>query len=125
MLGSVVQVHLSPPNIPVRPTRPLSAALAAAALVLASTAGAQLRAIPDDAKRGQIRPVREMIVEIDGSPMRLAPGAQIRSRENRIVLPVALPAKAQLIKYQIDAAGLVKQVWILTEEEAAKPDRKP
>ncbi len=86
---------------------------------------AQLRSIPDDAKRGQIRPVREMIVEINGAQARLSPGAQIRSPENRIVLPGALPPEGLLVKYQVDAAGMVHRVWILTPEEAAKPDKKP
>lgn len=125
MLMSVVQVHLSPPNIHVRQTRLLSALFASAVLTFAGTAAAQLRTIPEDAKRGQLRPGREMIVEIDGSAVRLAPGAQIRSRDNRIVLPVALPPEPQLIKYQVDSAGMVKQVWILTDHEAAKPDKKP
>lgn len=96
-----------------------------AALVFASAVAAQLRTIPEDAKRGQIRPGREMIVEIDGAAVRLAPGAQIRSRDNRIVLPVALPPEPQLIKYQVDSAGMIKRVWILTDDEAAKPDKKP
>jgi len=43
-----------------------TAVLAAGAVACAGTAFAQLRSIPDDAKRGQIRHVREMIVEIDG-----------------------------------------------------------
>jgi len=29
------------------------------------------------------------------------------------------------VKYLVDAAGLVHRVWILTPEEAAKPDKKP
>ena len=125
MLGSVVQVHLSPPNIPVRAARFLSTLFTAAALTCGGAAYAQLRSIPDDAKRGQIRPVREMIVEIDGAQARLAPGAQIRDTGNRIVLPGSLPQNAQLVKYTVDAAGLVQRVWILTQEETAKPDKKP
>jgi len=130
MLGSVVQVHLSPPHTPVRASRLLNAVvatavLAAGAVACAGTAFAQLRSIPDDAKRGQIRHVREMIVEIDGAQARLSPGAQIRSPDNRIVLPVALPPEPLLVKYRVDAAGLVHRVWILTPEEAAKPDKKP
>ena len=100
------------------------ASVAAAALLSAGAVCAQLRTIPDDAKRGQIRHVREMIVEIDGTQVRLSPGAQIRSRENLIVLPAALPANAQLVKYQLDPGGLVHRVWMLTDEEAARPDKK-
>jgi hypothetical protein len=95
-----------------------------AALSGAAAAMAQLRSIPDDAKRGQIRHVREMIVEIDGTQARLSPGAQIRGPENRIVLPGALPQEAVLVKYLADPAGLVHRVWILTPEEAARPDKK-
>jgi hypothetical protein len=124
MLGSVVQVHLSPPHTQVRAARLLSA-VAATAVIAAGAAFAQLRSIPDDAKRGQIRHVREMIVEIDGTQARLSPGAQIRNTENRIVLPGALPQETLLVKYQVDAAGMVHRVWILTPEEAAKPDKKP
>ena len=106
-------------------SRFLSGTFAAIAITFACPALAQLRTIPDDAKRGEIRPVREMIVEIDGDQIRLSPGAQIRNRENRIVLPVSLSPEAQLIKYLVEPSGMVRRVWILTEEEAAKPDKKP
>ena len=129
MLGSVVQVHLSPPHTQVRASRPLPALAAiaafAAALLGAGPAFAQFRPIPDDAKRGEIRPVREMVVEIDGKQMLLSPGSQIRGPENRIILPTALPQAPQLVKYVVDREGLVHRVWILTQEEAAKPDKKP
>ena len=85
---------------------------------------AQLRQIPDEAKRGHIRHLNEMIVDISGTPARLSAGAQIRSRENRIVLPAALPAEGELVKFLVDQAGQVHRVWILTEEEAAKPDKR-
>ncbi len=129
MLGSVVQVHLSPPHIPVRPKSLQSAIFtllfaAAAALAATGTALAQLRTIPDDAKRAQMRYVREMIVEIDGDRVLLSPGSQIRSIENRIVLPSSLPQENVLVKYMTDAAGLVHRVWILSQEEAAKPDKQ-
>jgi hypothetical protein len=100
------------------------AILAVAALTGAGTAFAQLRSIPEDAKRGQMRYVRETIVEIDGAQARLSPGAQIRTADNRILLPSALPQDKLLVKYVADAAGMVHRVWILTQEEAAKPDKK-
>jgi hypothetical protein len=130
MLGSVVQVHLSPPHIPVRRTHPLKIVLAFAVLAVAVLAGAasahaQLRSIPDDAKRGQLRFVREMVVEIDGAQARLSPGAQIRNTDNRIILPSALPQDSLLVKYLADPSGQVHRVWILTQEEAAKPDKNP
>ena len=127
MLGSVVQVHLSPPPIPVLripSLRALAVILFIAALGAAATASAQLRSIPEDAKRGHLRYVREMIVEIDGDQVRLSPGAQIRNTDNRIVLPGSLPQDNLLVKYSSDAAGMIHRVWILTQDEAAKPDKK-
>jgi len=112
----------------VRRTHPLTIALAFAVLAgaaIASPVFAQLRSIPDDAKRGQLRFVREMIVDIDGTQSRLSPGAQIRNTDNRILLPTALPQDTVLVKYIVDATGQVHRIWILTQEEAAKPDKKP
>jgi hypothetical protein len=125
MLGSVVQVHLSPPHIPVRRPHLPIVAVSIALFAALAPAQAQLRAIPDDAKRGQMRFVQEMIVELDGAQTRLSPGAQIRNTDNRILLPSAVPAAGVLVKYQVDPAGLVHRVWILTPDEAAKPDKKP
>jgi hypothetical protein len=99
--------------------RPLLAAL----LILLSTATAAqqqfLRAIPADAKRGVMSHVYDTIVEIDGKPARLTQGAQIRGQSNTIVLPTALPPKS-LVRFQVDPAGHVHRVWILTPQEAAK-----
>ena len=87
---------------------------------LASTAVyAQLRSIPDAAKRGEMRHLQDMAVEIDGTMLRLAPGAQIRDASNRVIVPTAVPARAT-VKYLFNADGLVRRVWILTPEEAAK-----
>src|SRR3954465_10002819 len=110
MLGSVVQVHLSPPPIPVRRIVIRSVGLCILATAVFAGAGAvlaQLRSIPEDAKRGQLRYVKETIVEIDGSQARLTPGAQIRSADNRILLPSALPPDSMLVKYLTDAGGMI------------------
>ncbi|MGH8689466.1 MAG: hypothetical protein ACREUS_00415 [Burkholderiales bacterium] len=87
-------------------------------LSLAATAAAQLRTIPKEAKRGEIRHLQEMIVEIDGKSRHLAPGAQIRDPDNRLVLPVSLSGKAD-VKYLLDAGGMVHRVWILSPRERA------
>jgi hypothetical protein len=93
--------------------------LAAILLALAhlAPAAAQTRTIPKEAKLGVIRHLQDMTVEIDGQPRRLAPGAQIRSLQNRIIVPSALP-NGVVVKYLYDNEGLVKSVWIVTEEEA-------
>ena len=87
-------------------------------MLASAAAHAQLRTIPQEAKRGEMRHLRDMVVAIDGVPQRLSPAAQIRDAANRIVVPTALPAGAQ-VRYLLDREGLVRQVWILTPLEAA------
>jgi hypothetical protein len=94
------------------------------ALVLPPGAMAQARQIPDDAIRGNMVHVQDTMVEIDGRPMRLSPGVQIRSRNNLIIVPMSLPRGA-LVKYALDGTGRIHRVWVLTPEEAAAPDKKP
>jgi hypothetical protein len=86
----------------------------------ASSALAQLRTIPADAQSGTIRHVQGMLVEINGSQVMLAPGAQIRDADNRIVVPSALPPGAQ-IRYLLDAQGAPYRIWLLTPAEAEQP----
>lgn len=93
-------------------------------LMLPTAAIGQVRRIPDFAKRGNIVHIQGTIVEIDGERMRLSAGAQIRSRDNLIVVPVGLPRGA-LVKYVLDGTGQIYRVWILTAEEAAAADKKP
>ena len=85
----------------------------------ATAAAAQLRTIPKDASLGVIRHLQDMMVEIDGQPRQLAPGAQIRSLQNRIIVPSAIPAGV-VVKYLFDGNGMVHAVWILSEEEAVQ-----
>jgi len=98
-----------------------------AALVLlaifACSAFAQFRNLPADAERGEIRHLQGMTISIDGNERQLAPGAQIRSAANLIIVPSAIPPDSPA-KYTLDANGMVRQVWILTPQEAAQPDRR-
>jgi hypothetical protein len=102
---------------PRRTVRVLPALLA----LVAGTALAQMRTIPPDARRAELRHVEGMVIEIDGRPALLAPGAQIRNASNLIVLPTAVPA-GSLVKYTVDPSGQVFRVWILSAQEAAQPD---
>ena len=85
-------------------------------LLVSAGAHAQLRTIPEQAKDGQIVPLQEMIVSIDGVAVRFAPGMQIRDQDNRLVLPGTVPSGTQ-VKYVVDMEGLVRQVWIPTPDE--------
>jgi hypothetical protein len=86
---------------------------------LSTAATAQLRTIPQEAKRGEIRYLQGMLVEINGKEERLSPGAQIRDTENRLLVPTALPEKSE-VKYLFDGAGMVHRVWILSAKEKAQ-----
>jgi len=100
--------------------------LVAVLVTFMTPASGQLRTIPKEAKLGEIRHLEAMVVEIDGKPQRLAPGAQIRDPDNRLVVPASLAGKSQ-VRYLVDAAGMVYRVWILSprEKAALPPDPIP
>ena len=89
----------------------------------ATAAFGQLRTIPEDAERGEIRHVQGMTVTVDGAERQLSPGAQIRSEANLIMVPAAIPAGA-VARYLVDPNGMIHRVWILTPEEAARSERR-
>jgi len=100
----------------------MRALLLVIAAVFAAAAAAQVRTIPAEARRAEMRHVRENIVEVNQRhELQLSPGAQIRDPLNRIIVPASLPP-ASVVRYQLDAAGLVHRVWILTAEEADRPE---
>src|SRR5262245_14421855 len=80
-----------------------------------------IRTLPEDAKRGHITHLQGNYVSLDGKPIRLAPGGQIRGQTNMIILPMALPPDS-LVKYKLDQNGDISAAWILTTEEAAQQD---
>jgi hypothetical protein len=94
---------------------------ALSALLLASTAVAQLRNIPASAERGELQHVGAMVIDLNGQRVQLTAGAQIRDTSNRIIMPAALPESA-LVKFTLDPQGNVHRIWILTPAEAAQPD---
>ena len=92
--------------------------------IFTSVVAAQLRAIPKEAQYGEIRHLESMVVELNGKPVQLSPGAQIRDTSNRLVLPTSLTEKVQA-GYMLDGAGLLYRVWILSPEEQKAVPPKP
>jgi len=97
-----------------------SGALLVCLCLIAGNAHAQARNIPEEAKAGELSHLQDMFVSINGVAVRLAPGVQIRDQANRLVVPTAVPPASQ-VKYVLDQQGLVRQIWILTPEEAQQP----
>jgi|SoiMethySBSTD1v2_1073268.scaffolds.fasta_scaffold218924_2 hypothetical protein len=89
-----------------------------------AAAAAQLRTIPDEAKRGVMSHIEVMTVNLNGQAVELSAGVLIRDAENRIIVPVSLPPDS-VVKYQLDAESRIRRVWILTPDEAAQTDTPP
>ena len=86
------------------------------------SAAGMLRAIPAEAKVGEMTPPWQGTVRIGDQTLLLAPGAQIRNEANMIVLPTAIQ-QSLLVRYQTDMQGAVSRIWILTAAEAAVAQR--
>ena len=101
------------------------ALLASAAATFPVESWAQMQRIfPQDVKRGMIKFSEiPLEVKLNGTDERLAPGARVRGPMNTFVLNNQLAGQTFAINYTRDAAGLVRDIWLLTPEEAQKmPD---
>ena len=76
------------------------------------------RTFPIGTLRGKFMVTNAPDVELDGRPDRLGAGARIRSGQNMLVMPGAIVGQKYLVNYTRDAAGLLREVWILTPDEA-------
>ena len=94
-------------------------ALAAACLLALPAAAQMQRSFPQSALRGAISFGAAPDISLNGQPARLAPGTRIRDTNNMAVVPAAVYGGPFLVNYTIDPLGLVKDVWILTVDEAA------
>jgi hypothetical protein len=83
-----------------------------------------LRSIPAEAKRAHMQPPAQTnVVQLGSKNLRLSPGAQIRSAQNLIVMPSQVQQPA-LVRYLVDGNGDVSRIWILSADEASRPDPK-
>lgn len=76
------------------------------------------RTLPGDTKIGEMTISSPTNAIVDGQPMLLAPGVQIRDPFNALVLPGMVP-RAVPVRYQTDLSGAISRVWILSRQEAA------
>jgi len=91
------------------------------ALLFATSVPAQIasRKIPANALRGTYAPATFPGAYIDGRLMQMAPGVRIVMPSNRTVTPAQVPPETP-VRYELDAQGKIRMVWVLTPEEAAK-----
>lgn len=77
------------------------------------------RVFPQKVERGTIKfsdiPLE---VAVNGKPERLAPGVRVRNEHNMVALSGTLVGQTYLVNYLRDPMGLVRDIWILTPEEA-------
>jgi hypothetical protein len=94
----------------------------AGSALLASIVSAQgiQRDAPKDVVLGQLVVTAPPQVTMDGKPDRLSPGSRIRDLNNMLVLSGGVVGKTLPVVYRRDAAGLVHEAWVLTDEEYRK-----
>ncbi len=94
-------------------------------LTLPDQAGAQptpqgVREFPAAAKRATLAVTRPPDVLLNGNPERLAPGVRIRGLTNSLVMSASLVGETYIVNYVREPQGLIKDVWLLTEQEVAE-----
>lgn len=69
--------------------------------------------LPPNLFRGTMLPPDNGTVTINGGNYPLAPGVQIRNKQNRIVLPFALQGQGEMsVYYLLNTQGAVFRIWI-------------
>ncbi len=91
----------------------------ACALLATTAAQAQVRQFPEAALRGELQITNPPEVLLDGKADRLSPGARIRGVRNELVMSGSIIGERLVVNYTREAHGLVHDVWLLTQEEAA------
>jgi hypothetical protein len=109
-------------NMLARLTLAACAALAGLFFTVPSTAVAQgiQRSAPKDVVPGRLVVTAPPQITMDGKPQQLSPGSRIRDLNNMLVLSGGIVGKELPVVYRRDAAGLVHEVWMLTDDEYRK-----
>ena len=76
------------------------------------------RNFPIGTLRGEITFINVPQIQLDGQPARLSPGSRIQSAQRMLVTPAALAGQTYVVNYMKDSMGLVRDVWILSVDEA-------
>jgi hypothetical protein len=102
--------------------RCVPAAIAAIAFcTVATSASAQIaRNFTRDTLRGDLVLGIAPEASLNGKPARLSPGARIHGTNQMLVLPGTIVGQKFKVHYLQDNDGLIREVWILRPDEAAK-----
>lgn len=106
---------------PLTPTRRALAASALAALCLTALPAQAQRVFPQRVERAEITFITPTEISLNGEKERLAPGVRVRDQHNRIPLAGSLRGQTFVVNYRRDPAGKVRDIWLLSEKEAARP----
>jgi hypothetical protein len=86
------------------------------ALSVGAALAAAARSLPGDAKFAEDAEFSYPYVKAGKQTLHLAAGARIYNERNLIIMPAAVPAKANVL-FKTDINGDISRVWILTDEE--------
>ncbi len=88
---------------------------------LSSRAWAQfdVRPFPPNAERGSMVVSYPPLIQMNGKPDRLSPGARIRGQNNMLLMSGAIAGQNLLVNFVRNPTGEVHDVWVLTAAEAA------
>ena len=101
-------------------------ALMLAGLGLCSMALAQNapRTFSANGVRGTLVITQRPVITMDGKTAQLSPGARIKGPNNMLVLSGSIVGQQVLVNYTVEPQGMVHDVWILTEAEAAEKRKR-
>jgi hypothetical protein len=102
----------------------LTLGLALTGLAAPLRAQIQPRTFPAKALRGTLVVTQAPAISLDGKAARLSPGSRIRGANNMLVLSGSVVGQELLVNYTLEHHGLVHDVWILTEAEAAEKRKR-
>lgn len=92
--------------------------------VHAQAVAAGQRTFPATAKVGALKVLTHNQAELDGRPVRLAPGLRIFNERNALVFAHTLQPRAYVVRYVIEAStGMLLTAWLLTPAEAEQARR--
>ena len=91
------------------------------ALSVSLAAHAQLpRQFPAGALRGDLTVLQPPDVKLNDGAARLSPGARIRGMDNMLQMSGSLIGQKLRVHYTLDASGNLRDVWVLTPDEARR-----